>query len=345
MNKTPTVSVVMPAYNVEKTIGRAIDSVIHQTYTNLELIIVNDGSTDATLDVIRGYEDSRIVVVSQPNGGLSCARNTGINRATGEYLTFIDSDDWYEESYLERMVSSFMSNHSQLIACGMIFHKSKGVVYSTVYDVCFDSLFDNKEFLSLLETGVMNSTCDKMYELHTIREYDLRFKTISIVEDLEFNLRYVELIRRACFIPYHLYHYDNTTSVLTKKVSSDMFDNYIHLHAWLFSRLSVTNFNLVSRFIFHQYYSFFIRYIALIINKQKELSEIREVFDFYLSNPLVNHSFEVYHSKVMGERFLKNILWHRCYRLLTISLFFIQKKEQLDSYLRVKKYKGMISHD
>ena len=231
MNKTPTVSVVMPAYNVEKTIGRAIDSVIHQTYNNLELIIVNDGSTDATLDVIRGYEDSRIVVVCQPNGGLSCARNTGIEKATGDYLTFIDSDDWYEECYLERMVSSFMSNHSQLTVCGMIFHKSKGAVYSTVYDMCFDSLFDNKEFLSILETGIMNSTCDKMYELQTIREYDLQFKTISIVEDLEFNLRYVELIHRACFIPYHLYHYDNTTSVLTKKVSSDMFDNYIHIHA------------------------------------------------------------------------------------------------------------------
>ena len=110
MNKTPTVSVVMPAYNVEKTIGRAIDSVIHQTYTNLELIIVNDGSTDATLDVIQKYSDSRIIVISQANGGLSCARNVGMRKAKGDYLVFIDSDDWYEETYIEELVSTSVKN-------------------------------------------------------------------------------------------------------------------------------------------------------------------------------------------------------------------------------------------
>lgn len=330
MNNLPMVSIIMPAYNVEKTIGRAIDSVISQTYSHIELIIVNDGSKDKTLDIIQGYRDSRIVVVSQPNGGLSCARNTGMKRAKGEYLSFIDSDDWYEENYIEKMVSSCTLNHSQLTVCGMFLHKPQKILQTKVYDMKCDSFFDNEAFLSLLESGIMNSTCNKIYDLQTIRENNLLFKTISILEDLEFNFRYIEHINRACLIPNHLYHYDNTSSALTKRVSTDMFDNYIHFHAWLLAKVPLTFFHIVSRFIFHQYYSFFIRYMNLVLKRQKNLREIRRIFDFYLSNPLVNHSFEVYHSKVYGEKILKILLWHKWYRLLVVYLLLIQCKDRIN---------------
>ena len=337
MTKFPIVSIIMPAYNVEKTIGRAIDSVISQTYSQIELIIVNDGSTDKTLDVIKGYKDSRINVISQPNGGLSCARNTGMKNATGDYLTFIDSDDWYEDTYIEKMISSSLINHSQLTVCGMILHKPNNILYSAVHELRCDSFWDNEAFLSLLESGIMNSTCNKIYELRIIKNNNLSFRNISIIEDLEFNMHYVELINCVCFIPFHLYHYDNTSSVLTKKVSSEMFDNYIHFHAWLLAKVPLTYFHIVSKFIFHQYYSFFIRYMNLVLTKGKKLRDIRKIFDFYLSNPLVSHSFEVYHSKVYGEKILKFLLWHRYYRILIIYMFLIQKKEQFDNYLTVKK--------
>lgn len=329
MNNIPKVSVVMPAYNVEKIIGRAIDSVIHQTYTNLELIVVNDGSTDASLDVIQKYSDSRIIVISQANGGLSCARNVGMRKAKGDYLVFIDSDDWYEETYIEELVSTSVKNGAQLVTCGMIFHKPKKIQYSTVYDLMCSSFFENNEFLSLLESGIMNSVCNKIYDLQIIRSNNLQFKSIAIIEDLEFNLHYVEHIKRACFIPIYLYHYDNTSSVLTKKVSTEMFDNYIHLHAWLLSKVPVEFFNIVSQFIFHQYYSFFVRYTNRLLKKQITLREVGDIFDYYLSNPLVDHSFEVYHSTVFGERMLKYLLWHKRYRLLLIYMKLIHLKEPI----------------
>ena len=336
-NNHPLVSIVMPSYNAEKTIGRAIESVLNQTYKNIELVIVNDGSVDGTLERIREYDDVRINVVSQPNGGLSNARNTGINHAIGDYLTFIDSDDWYEETFIEKHLNSSIQNDSQLTVCGMIFHKVQNTQYSKVYDQKFDSFFDNEEFLSVFESGIMNSTCNKLYDLRIIKKNNLLFKTISIIEDLEFNFRYIEHINSACFIPDYLYHYDNTSSALTKRVSIEMFDNYIHFHAWLLAKVPLTYFHVVSKFIFHQYYSFFIRYLNLVQKKQKSLREIRRIFDFYLSNPLVSHSFEVYHSKVYGEQILKFLLWHRYYRILIIYMFLIRKKEQFDNYLTVKK--------
>lgn len=328
-NNLPLVSIVMPSYNAEKTIGRAIESVLNQTYKNIELVVVNDGSVDGTLEKIREYKDTRIRVVNQPNGGLSNARNTGINHASGDYLTFIDSDDWYEETFIEKHLHSSLQYDSQLTVCGMIFHKVQNMQYSQVYDCKFESFFDNEEFLSIFESGIMNSTCDKMYELQTIKKNGLLFKKISILEDLEFNLRYIERIRRVCFIPCHLYHYDNTSSVLTKKVSTEMFDNYIHLHARLLSKVPISCFHIVSRFVFHQYFSFFVRYARQVLRKQKKLYDIRGIFDSYLTNPLINYSFEVYHPKVIGEKILIYLLWHRYYRLLIGFMYLVEKKEMM----------------
>lgn len=325
----PLVSVIMPAYNAERTIGRAIESVLNQTYTNIELIVVNDGSTDKTSDVVMRFHDFRIVIVNQVNTGLSGARNVGIERARGIYLTFIDSDDWYEKDYIEKHIQSTMNNYAQMSVCGIICHKRNKDVCSITFDACCDASYDNIDFLSVLETGIMNSACNKMYEVRIIREYHLCFKKISIVEDLDFNLHYLEHINSICFLPYHLYHYDNTFSVLTKKVSSDMFDNYIHIHAWLLSKVPVTYFQIISKFVFHQYLSFFIRYSSLVLVKQKKLGEVCLLFNNYLSNPLIRHSFEEYHSHNFGEKVLIKLIWCRQYRLLLLYLYLIQKKEQM----------------
>jgi len=95
----PTISVVIPAYNSEKTIKETIDSVLNQTYSDLELIVVNDGSTDATLDVILTIDDSRIKVFSHPNSGAPVSRNRGLAESKGQYISFLDADDlWTPEN-------------------------------------------------------------------------------------------------------------------------------------------------------------------------------------------------------------------------------------------------------
>ena len=106
----PLVSTVIPAFNAERFIKRAIDSALAQTYENIEIIIINDGSTDATAEIVGEFTDPRIICQNQKNAGLGNARNNGIRRSNGEYITFLDSDDYYLPEKVEEQVAFLLSN-------------------------------------------------------------------------------------------------------------------------------------------------------------------------------------------------------------------------------------------
>ena len=114
----PTISVVIPAYNAEHTILDTIKSVQQQTFSDYEIIVINDGSEDRTLELVEQVEDSRVKVFSYSNGGLSTARNRGIARATGEYITFLDADDLWTPDKLEAQLAALQK------------HPEAGVAYS-----------------------------------------------------------------------------------------------------------------------------------------------------------------------------------------------------------------------
>lgn len=118
----PKISVIIPVYNVERYLSQCLESVIHQTWQNLEIIIVNDGSTDSSAKIIDEFanKDSRIIVMSQSNRGLSAARNTGILNATGDYIGFVDSDDWLELNAIENLYNGFLVSSNVLLTNGMI---------------------------------------------------------------------------------------------------------------------------------------------------------------------------------------------------------------------------------
>ena len=100
------ISIIVPVYNAERTLHRCVTSLVEQIYPNIEILLVNDGSKDASLEMCRGYErqDSRIRVIDKPNGGVSSARNAGLDVARGEYIMFCDSDDWVSPLWCEHMV-------------------------------------------------------------------------------------------------------------------------------------------------------------------------------------------------------------------------------------------------
>ena len=96
-------SIIIPCYNTEKYINKCLDSVLNSTLKDIEVIIINDGSKDSTLDIIKSYKDKRIIIIDKENDGVAMARNDGIKKATGEYITFIDSDDYIEPTMYEEM--------------------------------------------------------------------------------------------------------------------------------------------------------------------------------------------------------------------------------------------------
>ena len=114
---TGRVSVIMPCYNGERFIAQAIDSFLAQTHANKELIVVDDGSTDRSVEIVRGYGDA-VRLITQPNLGPSAARNRGLHTATGEFIAFLDADDWWEPNFLEAMVSALEGSGAVLAYCG-----------------------------------------------------------------------------------------------------------------------------------------------------------------------------------------------------------------------------------
>ena len=119
MNKRPKVSVIIPAYNAEKTIGRCLDSIISQTYNNIEIIIINDGSSDDTDTVIKSIKDHRIIYISNSNNGVSISRNLGIRKSSGDYVMFCDADDTYEENAIEELVVCARKTNADVIKFGV----------------------------------------------------------------------------------------------------------------------------------------------------------------------------------------------------------------------------------
>ena len=120
--KKPLISVIIPVYGVEKYIAQCLESVINQTYKNLEIIVVNDGTKDRSAEIAKKYaaQDSRIKVYDFENGGISVARNRGLEIATGDYISYIDSDDWLDKRMYETLLKSAIQNNADMVKCGII---------------------------------------------------------------------------------------------------------------------------------------------------------------------------------------------------------------------------------
>ena len=106
------ISIIVPVYNCAKYIKKCLDSLINQTFKNIEIILVNDGSTDNSEEIIQSYDDNRIVYIKQKNQGPSAARNLGIDLAKGEYIGFVDSDDWIDADYYEKLYNAIAANNA-----------------------------------------------------------------------------------------------------------------------------------------------------------------------------------------------------------------------------------------
>ncbi|EMM0109135.1 glycosyltransferase [Providencia rettgeri] len=111
-------SIIVPVYNVEQYIYQCIDSLLNQTLNNIEIIIVNDGSTDSSMKIVESFIDDRIIVINKQNGGLSSARNIGMQHATGSYIAFLDSDDWVDKNAYKILYETAIKHSSDIVSCG-----------------------------------------------------------------------------------------------------------------------------------------------------------------------------------------------------------------------------------
>ncbi|MCR4792396.1 MAG: glycosyltransferase [Lachnospiraceae bacterium] len=200
MEEKVKVSVIMPAYNVENYIEAALQSLMRQTYGNLEIIVVDDGSVDSTFSLIQkaAESDERIKAVHQENGGVSAARNNALGLATGEYVCFLDADDAAEETMIEKLVDAMEESCADLAECQYTRWKPDGSRLDDYDFADFDTgLSSDGERLSFIIKELIPyhmgfEVWNKIYRLQIIRDADVTFDPgCSVGEDLSFNMKYL----------------------------------------------------------------------------------------------------------------------------------------------------------
>lgn len=204
------VSVIIPCFNNASFLRRCIDSVLAQTYSNIEIIVIDDGSTDNPSSALADVTDIRLHrIISMPHQGVSSARNVGIHNALGQYIVFIDGDDWIEPNHIELLVSGL-----QYADCSMIMMSVDYPDRTEINDSCL-SLAKEKHFIKehefnlLFENYLLSSPCNKIYQTRLIREVNfLQFdRSITYAEDLLFNLEYFRMIKTVTLNSEATYHY------------------------------------------------------------------------------------------------------------------------------------------
>ena len=217
------VSIIMPVFNAEKWVEQAIESVKKQTYTNWELIIVNEGSSDNTQHICEQYsnDDSRISVYFQDNKGPGAARNLGLTKIQGDYFTMIDSDDCLVEAALETYVKAIKAEKADVVVAG---YKMEDANQKSARFFCSEESFriesngnlNTKEFESVLQKGLMASNWNKLY---SNKLSNLRFREdLFLNEDVLFSLMAASSAQNICVISdvVYLYKNQNNDSVSTK---------------------------------------------------------------------------------------------------------------------------------
>lgn len=206
------ISVIIPAYNIEQYIGTCLDSVINQTWTNLEIIMVDDGSTDDTVKITEIYakKDHRIKVIKKENGGVTSARLTGVQEATGEFIGFVDGDDIIESDMYERLLKNAQNYHADISHCGyqMVFPNRVDYYYNTGRLVQQDGKAGLKDLLegSFIEPGLWNKLFHKTL-FHSLLHKFCMDLSVKNNEDLLMNFYLFREANSSVFEDFCPYHY------------------------------------------------------------------------------------------------------------------------------------------
>lgn len=234
------ISIIMPVYNVEAYVGKAIESILAQSFTDYEFLIVDDGTPDKSGEICDEYakKDARIQVIHKENGGAPSARNTAIEMARGKYVYFLDSDDWAEPDMLSDMYALAEKNEAELVVCGYYIdtyygdrHLSEKIcVDDRVYT---DAQSFREQSYRYFDRNMLYTPWNKLYRMDMIQRYNLRFPD-TLWDDFPFNLSYLFHVERVAFSTNAYYHFiraraDSETSAYR----ADMYEKREEEQGWM----------------------------------------------------------------------------------------------------------------
>ena len=285
------ISIIVGMYNCENTINKTINSILNQSFNDFELILIDDGSIDNTLEVIKAFNDSRIKLIKQNNKGISNVRNKGILEANGDYICFVDSDDYIEKDYLKELYEYMINNNLDYVMCN--YYK---VINDKAYLVkpAFNSntittdkqLLINKLFYGNNKFNIF-SLCMGLYKKDIILNNNLKVdEDLNYGEDVVFNYQYINNINSFAYLNKALYNYTYNPKSLSNKLTIDKLELLINK---IKNKLNEYNDN-ENKYIKSYYLNQFIIYLTNIfkLNKQDRNKEYKNIDNKILNNITYN---------------------------------------------------------
>ncbi|MBQ9832143.1 MAG: glycosyltransferase [Clostridia bacterium] len=336
---SPLLTVAVPVYNSEKFLKYCIESILEQSFSNFELLLIDDGSKDKSLDICREYakKDSRIKVLALKNGGVSSTRNRGMREARGKYIAFIDSDDYLESDHFETIFAlkeqygdecmvwnafRTVSDYNTTVTGETCFSKDEAVSVLTVADMA-----------QLHEKWLDASPCNKLYRLDIIKTFSLKMdETLSLGEDLLFNLKYLDTAKPKQIIVSNKCTYNYVRmgrESLDNRFYPDMFEIVNRVHGELLE--FVRNHEHTESDIERVYNAWFFKLEAALKNTfhkknkaslAKKLAENKKI----MQSRVFAEAFEKTRKKIGGLYSLAYSLKSYCVVLLIDKLYCLKRK-------------------
>ena len=221
MNNIPLISLIIPCYNAEQTLKKCLNSVIQQSYNNLEIIIVDDGSTDETLKIGEEFQskDERIKILRQDNFGVSKARNKGVKAATGEYICFVDSDDWIETNYCAELYHLLSTENADIAIIEASYEDENGTVIFNK-PISTEKIFDGKRALILLleDEVIQSHPWGKLYKANLLKDVSFP-ENLKCFEDYSTLFKIFDKAVKVVRSDEKLYHYIQHEDSLSHNLS------------------------------------------------------------------------------------------------------------------------------
>lgn len=217
----PKISIIIPVYNAEEYLEECLLSIGQQTFGDFEILAINDGSTDNSLEILNQYQEKepRLKIFSQENKGVSAARNLGLENATGEYIGFVDADDWLHSQTLGTYIIALSEENSDIVISQFLLKKDNSIEQKCNVQIYDRQDVEVKIFPKFIESDVYNSVCNKLYKSDLIKKANAQFPVgVSIAEDAQFNHQVFSKALKVTEINFKSYFYREVNGSATKNV-------------------------------------------------------------------------------------------------------------------------------
>ena len=290
----PLISIIVPVYNASEFLEKCLMSISSQSFSDFELILVDDGSTDNSSEICRSYsiKDPRCRFFSKENGGVSSARNFGIREAKGKFITFVDSDDYIQDDYLKRLIAN-IDDSIDLTQSGLIFFdNNSGLIISSEVLPEHDMLSRStpSECFSIATLPLITSPVSKLYRTSIIKDNNIFFNEgLSYGEDRDFNLRYIQNIRTAKSISYcgYFYRKEISNSLSCDKNYLKLLD--VDLAYWINLQRFLNDNNcdsiLTEKYLINRLFNFYNDRFVQVTYTNISFSELSNIIRGYTSKP------------------------------------------------------------